>query len=162
MRVSKDPVCFVDGLEAGLCLRARVDVWMTLLSGAVIRRPDLVGARPGLDAQTRVISFRVRLGHGGCLIQSPAPLDKSHAPNRKKVSLELKRTVGVRKSVGLACRMVIRRRSFFSPARTDAGRFGCDRRSIRQQLCERQDLLTRQSFLLGQHPRCYSDRCSCS
>ena len=64
--IAKRPVGFVDGLKAGLCLRARVVVGMVEPRAAVKRRPDLVGRCPGLDTQAGVISFRVHFGHHSC------------------------------------------------------------------------------------------------
>src|SRR5215207_8313375 len=58
-RIAQRPVGFVDGLKAGLCLRARVEVGMALLGTAVIRRPDLVRTGPPIETETRVVSFRV-------------------------------------------------------------------------------------------------------
>lgn len=63
-RMAQHLISLVDGLEAGLRRRARVQIWMTLLGAAVIRRSDLVGRYERIDAQTRVIPFRVHFGHG--------------------------------------------------------------------------------------------------
>src|SRR4051794_23508439 len=62
-RTAQRLIGFADGLETGLRPGAWVEIWMPLLSAAVIRRPDLVGRCERIDAQTRVIRFRVGLGH---------------------------------------------------------------------------------------------------
>src|SRR5215217_3188264 len=71
VRTPKRPIGFVDGLEMGLRPRARVEVWMTLLGAAGIRRPDLGSTGPGLEAQTGVVPSRIRFGHYAYPIHKP-------------------------------------------------------------------------------------------
>ena len=75
-RIAERPISFVESLKASFRPRARIDIWMTPLGAAVIRRPDLVGGCGGLDAKISVVVFRVGFGHHPCPIHKPGSTEQ--------------------------------------------------------------------------------------